>query len=136
MAVFHHLATVYQTLLQFFKIIMTTQIGKVVCLTFRLLKTSVQVKVALSVHNMYLGLCWGELHTTFSQRKQFVHPTVCTRVCLCICICTYQNPVLTAWVNSLHVEVICTFQFSNAEIARNQRCHSEGMDKLRVRVRV
>ena len=24
------------------------------------------------------------------------------------------------------VEVIYTFQFSNAEIARNQRCHSEG----------
>ena len=29
-------------------------------------------------------------------------------------------------INSLHAEVIYTFQFSNAEIARNQRCHSEG----------
>ena len=28
-------------------------------------------------------------------------------------------------LNSLHAEVIYTFQFSNAEIARNQRCHSE-----------
>ena len=28
--------------------------------------------------------------------------------------------------NSLHAEVIYTFQFSKAEIARNQRCHSEG----------
>ena len=27
-------------------------------------------------------------------------------------------------VNSLHAEVIYTFQFSKAEIARNQRCHS------------
>ena len=29
-------------------------------------------------------------------------------------------------VNSLHVEVIYTFQFSKVEIARNQHCHSEG----------
>ena len=32
----------------------------------------------------------------------------------------------TAGFNSLHAEVIYTFQFSNAEIGPNQRCHSEG----------
>ena len=31
-----------------------------------------------------------------------------------------------AFLNSLHVEVIYTFQFSNAEIAHNQCCHSKG----------
>ena len=29
------------------------------------------------------------------------------------------------WFNSLHAEVIYTFQFRNVEIARNQHCHSE-----------
>ena len=31
-----------------------------------------------------------------------------------------------AFLNSLYTEVIYRFQFSNAEIAHNQRCHSEG----------
>ena len=39
---------------------------------------------------------------------------------------TAKMDIMLVSVNSLHAEVIYAFQFSKAEIARNQRCHSEG----------
>ena len=53
-------------------------------------------------------------------------------VFMCVCVCyrvTFQNyvsEIKCKTIDSLHAEVIYTFQFSKAEIACNRRCHSEG----------